>query len=303
MNSCPTIKLLHRQAGGSKSWFLQSLTSSSIQFEPVCLEDCADSDTGLIERKRILERCSKLPKSDLENSLSSGSSKMTQGSGHLVKCSKTSSCPSAVENLPLNICPFFLAQSSDNSKMKMTSKTQDPTVSCSTSCAYSPDSLCDSRSSTNSPYCMPVVDQQTPYLHTHSCSTCHSPSNCGCFVKHAAVESCQDCQYSAWQHKSTSTSKAHTHSNSNLVEQETNSGMAIPVSISCEFKEDEIKIEELYRDKNQVVCTLKEAFQKHIEPRIVNLPQDELDRKAAEHLVSERVGFFVVWFLLAIFFF
>ena len=228
---------------------------------------------------------------------------MTQGSEHLVKGSKTSSCPSTVENLSLNISPFFLAQSSDNSKMKMTSKTQDPTVSCSTSCAYSPDSLCDSRSSTNSPYCMPVVDQQTPYLHTRSCSTCHSPSNCGCFVKHAAVESCQDCQYSAWQHKSTSTSKAHTHSNSNLVEQETNSGMAIPVSISCEFKEDEIKIEELYRDKNQVVCTLKEAFQKHIEPRIVNLPQDELDRKAAEHLVSERVRFFVVWFLLAIFFF
>ncbi|GFR86454.1 nuclear hormone receptor E75 [Elysia marginata] len=245
MNSCPTLALLRRQIGGSDSWFLHTFTSISIQFEPCCLEGYTDTKIGNKERKRILLRCSKLPKR-LPDSLASKISSMP--------CEALDSCCS-----------------------KPSSKSHSSQISLSTSFAHSPDSVCGSSSSTNSPYCSPGggTDQyMQQHLVPHTHTNCAHPDDKDTADKSISWHS------SLQQHKQTL-----RHCSSLTDHDLVASSIDSPSCGSCEAVDsNHLSIEELYKDKEQVIFILKEAYYKHLQAKIKFFTKDELDRKAAEHL-------------------
>ena len=227
INSCPTIRHLHRQIGGTKNWFLHIFASISIQDEPIYLKGTGAMFLGQKERKRILEKCFRLPDPYQESS-STTSSVMDQPSDHC--CSQ------------------------------VTSKGMCQSGSCPNSYLYSPSSLGSSISSPES------LDSN--------------------FVS---------CPHLGHQERTPSSSQGHKNSFHSLNHDMANSSMNHHSCNSCESVISDMDIADLYSDKEQVLCNLTDAYERFVAPHLHIIPKDELERKAAEYLVSTYLKrFFII---------
>lgn len=131
INRCPTLSLIWRKFGGSGSWFLQTFALISMQTEPLCLERSDPNDCDE-QRKRILQKCSKLP-----------------------------AC--IPDSLPSTLSP-----GSESDCSKEASGWQPSVLTCSTSFANSPDSLSASSPATFNLYCSPGTGVDQNRLQPHN---------------------------------------------------------------------------------------------------------------------------------------